>query len=147
MYEMCRHRSLTNFRSHALYANCSGIADCENAWNAGFVQKRRFSQRPLIPGRKLVIFYVSCTGKRDATRNARPQIDDNTTEKARAMKMERLKMIEPNAAPANIATTAAIRRCKRGLVPRARDESAAIPVIVNVSTVVVRSGMANLRTA
>ena len=63
------------------------------------------------------------------------------------MKTECLRVIEPNAAPANIATTAAIRCCKRGLVPRTRDESAAMPVMVNVSTVVVRSGTASLRTA
>ena len=86
-------------------------------------------------------------GNRDDISNARVQNDDSMTEKARAMKTECLRAIEPNAAPANIATTAAIRRCKRGLVPRASDESAARPVIVNVSTVVVRSGMANLRTA
>ena len=86
-------------------------------------------------------------GNRDDISNARLQSDDSTTEKARAMKTECLRVIEPNAAPANIATTAAIRRCKRGLVPPARDESAAMPVMVNVSTVVVRSGTANLRTA
>ena len=63
------------------------------------------------------------------------------------MKTECLKIIEPDAAPANIATTAAIRRWKRGSVPRARNESAARPVMVNVSTVVVKSGTANLRTA
>jgi PAS domain S-box-containing protein len=82
-------------------------------------------------------------GKRDDISNARLQSDDSTTEKARAMKTECLRVIEPNTAPANIATTAAIRRCKRGLVPRARDESAAMPVMVNVSTVVVMSGTAS----
>src|SRR5258705_3798201 len=48
------------------------------------------------------------------------------------MKTECLRVIEPNAAPANIATTAAILRCKRGLVPRARDESAARRVDQNL---------------
>jgi hypothetical protein len=67
--------------------------------------------------------------------------------KARAMKMARLKVIEPNAAPTNIATTAAIHCCQRGLVPRARDESAVRPAMVNGSTVAVRSGTANLRMA
>ena len=86
-------------------------------------------------------------GKRDDISNARLQSDDSMTEKARAKKTECLRVIEPNAAPANIATTAAIRRCKWGLRPRARDESAAMPVMVNVSTVVVRSGTASLRTA
>ena len=86
-------------------------------------------------------------GNRDDISNARLQSDDSTTENARAMKTECLRIIEPKAAPENIATTAAIRRCKRGLVPRAKDESAARPVMVNVSTVVVRSGTANLRTA
>jgi hypothetical protein len=96
----------------------------------------------------LALFCVSCAqGSRDDISNARLQSDDSTTEKARAMKTESLRVIEPNAAPTNIATTAAIRRCKRGLVPRARDESSARPVMVNVSTVVVRSGTANLRTA
>jgi hypothetical protein len=86
-------------------------------------------------------------GNRDDIANAKPQSDDSTTEKARAMKTECLRVIEPNAAPANIATTAVIRRCKRGLVPCAKDESAAMPVMVNVSTVVLRSGTADLRTA
>jgi len=80
-------------------------------------------------------------GNRDDINNARLHSDDSPTETARAVKMECLRVIEPNAAPANIATTAAIRRCKRGLVPRARDESAARPVMVSVSAVVVRSGM------
>ena len=86
-------------------------------------------------------------GNRDEISNARLQRDDSMTEDARAMKTECLSVIEPNAAPANIATTAAIRRWKRGSVPRARNESAARPVMVNVSTVVVKSGTANLRTA
>src|SRR5215469_4508078 len=95
----------------------------------------------------LTLFYALAQDKRDDISNERLQSDNSTTEKARAMKMECIRVIEPNTAPPNIATTAAIRRCKRGLVPRAKDESAARPVMVNVSTVVVRSGMANLRTA
>ena len=86
-------------------------------------------------------------GRRDDISNARLHNSDSTTEKARAMKTECLIIIEPNAAPENIATTATTRRFQRGLVPRARDESAARPVMVNVSTVVVKSATANLRTA
>jgi hypothetical protein len=86
-------------------------------------------------------------GNRDDISNAMLQSSDSTMEKARAMKTECVRLIKPNAAPANIATTAAIRRSKRGWVPPARDESAARPVRVNVSIVVIRSETANLRTA
>ena len=41
---------------------------------------------------------------------------------------------------------AAPRLCQRGLSPPARLESAANPAIVNVSTVVVKSGIASFRT-
>ena len=51
----------------------------------------------------------------------------------------------PSAAPSKIATTAAIRRAQLGLLPPASVESAARPVIVSVSTVVVRSGTFNWR--
>ena len=80
-----------------------------------------------------------------ARRSPRLQSDERTTEKARAMKTVCFRVIKPNTAPANIATTAAIRRCNRGLVSRPSEESAAMPVMVNVSTVVVMSGTASLR--
>ena len=51
----------------------------------------------------------------------------------------------PIAAPKNIDTVAIIRRPRRGFVPQARPESAAKPVSVRVSTVVVRSGTASRR--
>src|SRR5216684_1105693 len=55
-------------------------------------------------------------------------------------------MAAPAAAPASIARMAAPRLCQRGLSPPARLESAANPAIVNVSTVVVKSGIASFRT-
>src|SRR5260370_29858956 len=57
---------------------------------------------------------------------------------------DRLSIRAPTAAPANIAITDATRLCHLGLVPPARDESAARPVIVSVNTVVVRSGTPTL---
>ena len=59
---------------------------------------------------------------------------------------ERLSSRVPIAAPKNISTTARSRRRHRGLVPPASVESAARPVMVRVRTVVVRSGIAILRT-
>ena len=56
-------------------------------------------------------------------------------------------MTVPNAAPKNIATTDATLLANLGLLPFAIEESAAMPVIVSVRTVVVRSGIASLRTA
>ena len=53
----------------------------------------------------------------------------------------------PSNAPANIATTDPTRRTGRGFVPPASDESAARPVSVSVSTVVVRSAAPRRRTA
>ena len=56
-------------------------------------------------------------------------------------------MTAPNAAPKNIATTDSILFAHLGLLPFAIEESAPMPVIVSVSTVVVRSGIASFRTA
>ena len=56
-------------------------------------------------------------------------------------------MTAPNAAPKNIATTDPTLLANLGLVPFAIEESAAMPVSVNVRTVVVRSGIASFRTA
>jgi len=53
----------------------------------------------------------------------------------------------PDAAPKNIAATAATLLLNLGLLPFASEESAPMPVIVNVRTVVVRSGIASFRTA
>jgi len=55
-------------------------------------------------------------------------------------------MTAPNAAPKNIVATDASLLANLGLVPFAIEESAAIPVIVRVRTVVVRSGIASFRT-
>jgi hypothetical protein len=53
----------------------------------------------------------------------------------------------PNAAPKNIAATVATLLANLGLLPLASEESAPMPVIVSVITVVVRSGIASFRTA
>jgi hypothetical protein len=53
----------------------------------------------------------------------------------------------PNAAPKNIAATDTTLLANLGLSPFAIEESAAMPVIVSVRTVVVRSGIASFRTA
>src|SRR5205085_7841107 len=70
-----------------------------------------------------------------------PHSDDNVaTASGRAS--ECLRSSAPDAAPANMSRTDAIRLCHRGLVPPANEESAARPVMVRVRTVVVRSGSA-----
>jgi hypothetical protein len=56
-------------------------------------------------------------------------------------------MTAPNAEPKNIATTDSTLLANLGLLPFAIEESAAMPVIVRVRTVVVRSGIASFRTA
>ena len=56
-------------------------------------------------------------------------------------------MTAPKAAPKNIAETDPSLLANLGLLPFAIEESAAIPVIVRVRTVVVRSGIASFRTA
>src|SRR5260370_10221526 len=50
-------------------------------------------------------------------------------------------MTAPDAAPKNIATTDSTLLANLGLLPFASEESAPMPVIVNVRTVVVRSGI------
>src|SRR5437879_3620215 len=57
-----------------------------------------------------------------------------------------LKRSAPASAPPNIAMIDSARRPLRAPLPPASDESAARPVTVNVSTVVVRSGTASFRT-
>src|SRR5438270_9366185 len=52
----------------------------------------------------------------------------------------------PAKAPPNIKRMDNTRRCHRGLLPPAKEESAASPVIVSVKTVVVKSGIAIFRT-
>ena len=56
-------------------------------------------------------------------------------------------MTAPEAAPKRIAKTEEILLNNLGLLPFASEESAAMPVMVNVKTVVVRSGIASFRTA
>jgi hypothetical protein len=58
---------------------------------------------------------------------------------------ERFTIRLPTAAPENISSTEAMRLRHRGLVPPAKNESAANPVIVRVKTVVVRSATPSLR--
>ena len=53
----------------------------------------------------------------------------------------------PTSAPPNIDTTVSPRRPTRAPVPPAMGPSAEMPVIVMVSTVVVRSGTASFRAA
>ena len=65
--------------------------------------------------------------------------DVRATARASAANTDRLMSSAPTAAPANIARTAASLRCQRGLLPPAKEESAARPVMVSVNTVVVRS--------
>jgi hypothetical protein len=65
----------------------------------------------------------------------------------RAAEIEYCMTTAPTAAPRNIAATAATLLANLGLLPFASEESAPMPVIVSVRTVVVRSGMASLRTA
>jgi len=52
-------------------------------------------------------------------------------------------MIAPSAAPKNIAKSNATRLANLELLPFANEESAPMPVIVNVRTVVVRSELPN----
>src|SRR5216684_3822150 len=52
----------------------------------------------------------------------------------------------PTNAPAHIRRMEIARLCHRGLLPPAKEESAASPVIVSVKTVVVKSGRAIFRT-
>ncbi len=68
------------------------------------------------------------------------------TQRESARTSECLNNKAPEAAPANMAATDPIRRCQRGLLPPANEESAAKPESVNVKTVMVRSGTASLRT-
>src|SRR5207253_5560157 len=71
---------------------------------------------------------------------------ETTPAMARAWATDRATSQAPAAAPANMIATEATRRDQRGPSPPAAGESAASPVIVIVSTVVVRSGTASLRT-
>jgi len=54
---------------------------------------------------------------------------------------------EPDAALEDIAATDATLLANLGLLPFATEESAPMPVIVNVGTLVVRSGIARFLTA
>ncbi len=76
---------------------------------------------------------------------ATQQIDKNVAV-ANGHTNERLSSRVPIAAPKNTSRTARSRRRHRGPVPPANLESAARPVMVKVRTVVVRSGIAILRT-
>jgi hypothetical protein len=97
--------------------------------------------------RSAVVDACACEDQRTEESNATLQTEATTTAKARAVKTDRLTAMTPSAAPANIASIEASRRCQRGLLPRAREESAARPVMVNVNTVVVTSETPSFRTA
>src|SRR5882672_5856777 len=71
---------------------------------------------------------------------------DKSVAVANASTTDRLRSNVPINAPKKIKRTARSRRRHRGLVPPANLESAARPVMVRVRTVVVRSGIAILRT-
>src|SRR5207244_10957440 len=71
---------------------------------------------------------------------------DKSVAVAKGNTSERLSSSVPINAPKNISRTARSRRRHRGLVPPANLESAARPVMVRVRTVVMRSGIAILRT-
>src|SRR5260370_25692097 len=95
---------------------------------------------------------------RDVLTESRPRIWGNHPRTAKAQATEviphtqsattidRFSIRLPAAAPTNIASTEATRLRHRGLVPPAREEAAARPVIVNVRTVVVKSATPSLRT-
>lgn len=67
------------------------------------------------------------------------------TSASTALAPMRSRTSAPIAAPKNIDTVAIVRRPGRGFAPPASAESAAKPVSVRVSTVVVRSGTASRR--
>src|SRR5260370_25875840 len=79
-------------------------------------------------------------------RTAKAQATEVIPHTQSATTIDRFSIRLPAAAPTNIASTEATRLRHRGLVPPARDESAARPVIVNVRTVVVKSATPSLRT-
>ena len=64
----------------------------------------------------------------------------------KAAEIEKRMLTAHNAAPKNIATTDSTLLANLGFLPFAIEESAPMPVIVSVRTVVVRSGIASLRT-
>jgi hypothetical protein len=65
-----------------------------------------------------------------------------------AAEIEQCMTTAPNAAPRNIAAaTDATLHATRGLLPFASEDSAPIPVIVSVRTVVVRSAIPSFWTA
>ncbi len=84
---------------------------------------------------------------RTENNNAAKHINEVAAARPRAAKTECFTMMAPSAAPNTIANIEPVRRCQRGLLPPAREESAARPVTVSVSTVVVRSGTPSFRTA
>jgi hypothetical protein len=65
----------------------------------------------------------------------------------KAAEIEKRMLTAPNAAPKNIATTDSTLLANLWLLPFAIEESAPMPVIVRVRTVVVRSGIASFRKA
>jgi hypothetical protein len=84
---------------------------------------------------------------RTENNNAAKQNKEVAAARPRAANTECLIMVAPSAAPNTIANIEPVRRCQRRLLPPARKESAARPVTVSVSTVVVRSGTPSFRTA
>jgi len=80
------------------------------------------------------------------TREPSAHNPDTKPEIARGSAIEYRSSHTPATAPANISATDNARLAHPGLLPPASEESAAIPVIVSVSTVVVRSRSPSFRT-
>src|SRR5260370_13807388 len=89
---------------------------------------------------------VTSRGRPAYANTANAEASEVTPQTPSETATECLSIRPPMIAPANIASRDAQRLCHRGLLPPARDESAANPVIVCVRTVVVGSGMPSLRT-
>src|SRR5580698_4453260 len=87
--------------------------------------------------------YISFRWNLNAATAQEPVISAATI---RANAVERFTACAPTKAPITSARIAATRRRQRGFSPPAKRESAPSPVIVNVRTVVVRSGRPILRT-
>lgn len=89
---------------------------------------------------------VGSSSPNRAPYNANTQQIDKNVASANGTVSERCTSSAPTPAPKNISRTDTSRLCQRGLVPPASAESAASPVIVSVSTVVVKSGTPIFRT-
>src|SRR5207302_3154401 len=87
-----------------------------------------------------------CNPFRKATNNASVQMNETITHRESASERECFSTKAHKPATANMLPTDPIRLPHRGLLPPAKNESAANHVIVKVNTVVVRSCTTSLRT-